>query len=1025
MLEFFFRHNRAVLVLWFILVSSGVYSCFVISKEQTPNMEIPYILVNTFLAGISAEDSAKFLSKELEDSLRSVEHLKKITSQSTENASRILLEFDIGFESNKALASIRNKLDQVVDKLPAGTFRPTVEQVSTMLIPAVTVTVSSNLGTEEAQKVATRLSEHLNSLPNVLSARVIGKRKKIVEIKIDPKRLLRYNISLDQVIYALNQNNTLILSGSFPESDYSLSTNGLVDQLSKLNEIPIPLHNGGVLTLKDIATIGTTLEKEKAISRINSRDTVVIEVSKIGSKNLLETVKQVRNEVSKMQESLPEEFFLSTEFDTSEEVKETLIDLKNSITLTVILVVAAMIIYTGWKMAFMTAFTVPGSIFVATFLLYITGFTMNIVVLFSLIMSVGMIVDAAVIVNEYADRKMLMGSSPRDAYTVSAQKMFWPVISSTATTLVVLVPLLFWPGLAGEFMKFLPITLIFTLSASVLMSLIFTPVIGSMIGTPSTADPVKISKIFAIDNGEPSAMDKISSKYYKLLERLLDHPKAVIKGMLIFILLSIGGYCLFGKGVQFLPTVEPKSSTILIKASENLTLKQKRDLVETAEKAICSAPEVKTCYTKIGTFDNSVIGSIQMEFTHWKNRRKIERINDEIETKMHSIKGIHFELFAQKDGPIQEKPIKVAISGKSHIEVTEAASLIKDLLSKISGTKSITSDTSTEKLGWRAQLDKYKAGLYGIDAATVGKYITLATEGATIGEYRGNDYDEKLDIVLTFPEDKKNFSSVLNLSIPSKKGMVQLSSFLSIDPEKKVQTIKRVNSEPTIHVYSDVKPGFLAHNIANTLKKEIKKIRELEQVNIKFEGEQENQNETSRFLLVAFFISVLCILLILLLQFNSFYQVMIILTAVILSTGGVAFGLLITHQPFIVVMSGVGIISLAGIVVNNNILLIDAYNEYMSESNDKKRSIMKAAISRFRPILLTSGTTVLGLLPMVFCITINFINLELSYGAPATQWWQSLATTVAGGLSLTTLLTLIFTPALLMLSPPSKRDIQH
>ncbi|KYH12328.1 efflux RND transporter permease subunit [Neorickettsia sp. 179522] len=1017
MLDFFLERNKAVLVLWFILIASGVYSCFVISKEQTPNMEIPYILVNTVLTGVSAEDSTRFLSKELEDALQSVEHLKSITSQSFENASSILMEFEVGFDSAKALASIRDKLDQVVSKLPKDTLRPTVEQVTTALIPAVVVTVSSDLGVEEAQRVATQLRTKLNALPNVLSTNIIGKRKKVVEIAIDPKMFPRYNIGLHNIVNTLHRNNILILSGSLPGSEYPVSTNGLVTHLNKLKELPISLNNGNILTLKDIADVNAVFEKEKAISRIGGVDTVVIEVSKASGKNLLETVRQVREEVSRMQATLPDGFSLSTEFDTSTEVKEVLTDLKNSIVLTIIMVVAIMVIYIGWKMALMTACTVPGSIFIAILLLYVGGFTMNIVVLFSLIMSVGMIVDAAVIVNEYADRRMLMGSSAREAYTLSAKKMFWPVLSSTATTLIVLVPLLFWPGLAGEFMKFLPITLIFTLSASVLMSVVFTPVIGSMIGTPSTSDPVEVSKIFAIDQADPSAMGKISGKYCRLLEKLLDHPKAVIAGIFIFLVLSTGGYYVFGKGLQFLPNVEPKSSTILIKAVENLTLAQKRTIVETAERTICETPEIRTCYTKIGTLGNDVIGSIQVEFAHWKKRRKIPAINDDIERRMQSIKGIQFELFTQEDGPIQEKPIKIVISGTSYGEVAQAAASIEEMLSKINGTKSISDDTSAQKLTWEGLIDRNKAALYGVDVATVGQYIALATSGITIGEYRGDDHEEKLDIVLTLPEERKSVSSILGMTIPSQKGMIRLSSLMRIEPVAKTTTVKRFNSEPTIHVYSDVQPGFLSHNIVKSLRKEIEKHKELSQLKISFKGEQQDQSETTRFLVVAFFVSTLCMVLILLLQFNSFSQVLIILTAVALSTGGVTFGLLITHQPFIVVMSGIGIISLAGIVVNNNILLIDAYNDYISESTDKKRAIIRAAISRFRPILLTSGTTILGLLPMVFCITIDLVNFTISYGAPATQWWQSLATTVAGGLSFTTLLTLILTPALLMLSP--------
>ncbi|AHX11141.1 acrB/AcrD/AcrF family protein [Neorickettsia helminthoeca str. Oregon] len=1017
MLDFLLKRNKAVIVLWLILIAFGSYACFVIPKEQAPSAEVPYILVNTVLGGISAKDSAKFLSQQLEDSLRSIEHLKEITSQSMENTSHILMEFDFGFDSAKAIASIRDELDKVMNKLPNNTFRPTIKRISTELIPVVAVVVSSDLGTEETLKIASKLQKRLNSLPNVLSTKMIGKRNTIVEITVDPKMLMAYNISMHNIVQTLTQNNILIPSGSFPGTEYSISVNGLVEQVNKIKELPVLAHGDSLLTIGDVAKVETVLEKEKSISRINGVDTIVVEVSKMIGKNLLETIQQVNAEVISLKRTLSEGVRISIEFDTSKEVTEVLIDLKNNVILTTILVVGVMAIYIGWKIAFMTAFTIPGSLLVGVLLIYVMGFTMNIVVLFSLIMSIGMIVDAAVIVNEYADRKMLVGLSPTLAYRAAAAKMFWPVLSSTGTTLIVLVPLLFWPGLAGKFMKFLPITLIFTLSASVVMSIVFTPVLGSMIGTPSTSDPDKIKRIAAIDSGDASAMSGIHAKYYKLLDKFLDYPKTLITSILMIVLLGIVGYWFFGKGFQFLPNVDPKSTTVLIKASDNLTLKQKRQIVESAEEKICSLPGIKTCYTTIGTLDNDAIGKIQIELIDWKKRRTVREINSEVEEKIASIEGIQFELLIQRDGPIQEKPIKIAVSGTSYENVRHGAMVIKSLITNIKGATSITDDAITEKLGWSIVIDKKKASLYGVDTATIGHYVMLATKGALVGEYRGDDYDEKLDILLVLPEKERNVASVMNMMIPSHNGLVPLSSFLTIKPENKVTSVKRVNSDPTIHIHADVLPGFLAHNIVSTLEKAIKNRPELSSLSIRFKGEQQEQEETSRFLLVAFVASVFCMILILLLQFNSFYQVFIIIAAVVLSTGGVILGLLITHQPFIVVMSGIGIISLAGIVVNNNILLIDAYNDYASESEDKKHSIMRAALSRFRPILLTSGTTVLGLLPMVGCITIDFINFGITYGAPATQWWQSLSTTVAGGLSFTTILTLFLTPALLMLMP--------
>ena len=1019
--DFFLQRNRATLLIFTIIILTGLNIFSIIPKEKTPDVKIPIIMVNSVLNGASPKDTERLLARPMENALRSVENIKKMTSVSTDGRAYVILEFSAGFNSDKALEDTRAKIDEITPDLPNEAKRPIVQEVNMSLFPILNVIIAGNFESRTMLQIAKNLQKSIEGLPNVLSVDIAGYRKDRVDVIIDPKILATYNLQIEKVAQMLRRNNQLIAAGKFFKSGYSVRVDGVLEKPDEILQLPIIADKDSVITIKDVAHALPTFEDPVSYARVNGKPAIVLEISKRTGKNIIETIEQVKGVVKKEKAFLPKSLQIMYSFDQSDQVKEVLNDLKNNIILAVIFVAVIMGIYMGTKIASIVAVCIPGSFLIGVIAVYMLGYTMNIVVLFSLIMSIGMLVDASIIVNEYADRKMNIGHTPMQAYKEAATRVFWPVVSSTVTTLVVFMPLLFWPGVAGQFMKYLPITLIATLSGSIFISLCVTPVIGGLFGGASTSDRAKIAKLQAIEGGDLNSVTGFVKKYYSLLQSVLKRPKTFVGAIVGSLFVAIISYGFIGKGVEFFPDVEPESSVISIRSQGNISLDTRDKIMAEVESKILDMKEVKIFYARAGTFSgpenntDDVIARIQMELANWQKRRKANEILKEVAKRLNGIPGVITEIENQKDGPSSNKPIEIQISGKNHESIKTATSQIKTLIKNIKGITNVTDDGSTPEIEWKITVNRNKASRNGIDVATIGEYIKMITEGALLTEYRPDYSDDEVEIRARFPKELRNISALKNIMIGTPSGSVPVASFIDIKPQLKLKQVHRVNSDRTTTITAGVLPGFVATNMVKKAQTALLNLNIPTDVSIKFTGEQEDQQEAKSFLTKAFVSALFIMVLVLLLQFNSYYQVFIIMTAVFLSTTGVFLGLILTNQTFGIVMCGVGIISLAGIVVNNNILLIDAYNEHVQNGENNKNAVIKAAVSRLRPILLTAGTTILGLLPMVLTINIDFINLEVTYNAPSGQWWKQLATSISGGLAFATVLTLFFTPALLLI----------
>jgi multidrug efflux pump len=684
----------------------------------------------------------------------------------------------------------------------------------------------------------------------------------------------------------------------------------------------------------------------------------------------------------------------------------------------------------GLRGGLIVGIAVPGSFLIGIMMLAGFGISINIVVLFSLIMATGMLVDGAIILVEFADRCMLNGMDRRTAYAEATKRMAWPIFSSITTIIAAFGPMAFWPGTTGEFMKYLPITLTATLFASLLMAMIFIPCIGALIGKPNGED-LHAAQAERLSAEQQLARARGLDWFYLIaLRGALRHPVIVIFVGLGILIGTVAASSIFSAGVEFFPDTEPNVAQVQIHARGNMSVNERDNLVKAVERDVLAMNsqhhDLSSVYsvTKADVGGRSggeelaedVIGTITLEFADWDARRKVDAILSDIRDRTASIPGLRIELTKEEGGPSGGKAVSLQLTSPNFAALEAAADLVRKKLETMPGLVDVQDSRPVPGIEWELDVDRGEAAKYGLDVTAVGDVIQLVTRGLKFGDYRPDDADDEIDIVARFPSEVRNISELDQLRIPIGGGSVPLSNFVSRTAKPKLALVHRVDGTRVIDVEADVKPGVQAYAELETIKAWLGTNPGLDpSVNIAFKGEEEDRAESANFLTLAAVATMFLITLILLLQFNSFFSVFLVLTAVVMSSIGVMFGLLILHQPFGIVMTGIGVIALAGIIVNNNIVLIDTYDHLKKTAKSRRDALLLTGVQRLRPVILTKLTTVLGLLPLVFHMTIDFTNREITFDAPSTQWWSPLAAAITFGVLFASPLTLLFTPCALEL----------
>ena len=1124
LIDYAISHARVFFGILIFIIAAGSSTYISIPKEAVPDVNIPIIYVSLSQKGISANDSERLLVKPIEDEVKTVEGIKEIRSTAYTGGGNVLLEFDAGFDADKAMDDIREKVDRAKGDLPNEADEPTVNEVNISAFPIILISLSGNLPDRTLQDLAENLQDEIETIPSVLEAKIGGRRNEQVDVIIDTLALEGYNINIENLINTVNQNNMMVSAGEQDTGDgsFNIKVPGLYETIDDVLDTPIKTFGDSVITFRDIAKVKRTFEDRKSYAYVNGKKAVTIEVSKRVGENIIDTIKKIKEVSEQVTKDFPPSVDISFSQDQSKTIQTMLNSLQNNVIAAIILVLIIILGALGVRSGFLVGVSIPGSFLSGILLLSIMGFTMNIVVLFALILSVGLLVDGAIVIVEYADRKIKEGLTIKESFAGASKKMARPIISSTATTLAAFVPLLFWPGLAGEFMKYLPITLICVLTSSLFMALLFVPVLGTIINTiarvflqfviPTLLSLIlfnifsiltnyvdinglkipltiikylaslalfiftfikiipsvyKISESINKKQGNISESSKILSSesdvsvitlkgfigsYAKLINFLLNHPaKVIVSAILILVGVSFA-YTKIGSGIEFFPEVEPELAKIVVYARGNLSAKEKRDYVSRVENIILKIQsknnEFKNIYALSGNISDQseasedFIGSISLEYNDWDKRRKSKVILNEILNKTKTIKGIKVESREQEGGPPTGKPINIKLTSPNKSLLLSESYRLKEFIDSYPELINIEDNFPAPGIEWEINVNRKQAAKFGANISTIGNVIKLATNGIKLGEYRPDDSNDSIPLYLRYPSEGRTLDIIQNLRVNTAVGLVPISNFVEIIANNRTGNIVRVNSKNAINIQADIEVGVYADAKVKEMEyvlginksppsfrgkpiENLKKFNLDPRIKVQLIGENQDQKEAQDFLSKAFAVALFMMLMILLLQFNSFYSSFLILFSVFMSTTGVFIGLMITGQAFSIVMTGVGVIALAGIVVNNNIILIDTFDFLKNKMPTVREAIIKTGAQRIRPVLLTTFTTVLGLLPMVTMTNVDFVTREITRGSPDTQWWVQLSTAIVFGLIFATILTLIVTPSALMLRENIKTWYQN
>ena len=1039
-IDYIMAARRTVVFLMLIVISIGLLTYINIAKDAEPDIDIPFIYIGVAHQGISPEDAERLIVKPLENQLKTIEGLEDMMATAVNGFGSVLLEFDIKFDKDKALGDVREKVDMVKSKLPSDAEEPVVLEFNMAEMPTLVISLSGDIPDRTLFYHAKRLQTKIEAIPGVLEAPITGDREDLMEILVSPSKLENYNISLMDLIKSITGNNRLVAAGSIDKGQgkFSIKVPAVYESAQDVYNLVIFSSGEGTVTLGDVAEIRKTYKDTESYARVNGKPAVALQVKKRIGENVLEINKIVREESEKYTNSLSENIKIDFTSDNSDYILEMLNSLQaaviNAIVSVMILVIAAL----GIRSALMVGISIPTSFLLAITILGATGGYINMMVMFGLLVSVGLLVDGSIVMVEYADRKMAEGLNRLDAYTQSYKRMLWPIVSSTATTLAAFLPLILWPGVSGEFMKWMPFMVSLVLISSLFSALIFIPVMGSLFGKTEKTNITRLNENFDINK-----LTGYTRAYVKILSKLIKAPIVTIVSSLIIVVILFNLYANFNAGARYSVEGDTNQMTVHVIARGNLSPSQKLTLALEVEDTVRSVKGIKTASSIIGggSVDQMImndsesrsdeIAMMMIELNPVHERRHADILREEILKKTSSIPGIFVEAYKIERKPESGKDIQLELTSLNNSELTKVTEKVSNKLKTMDGVIEVDDTRSLPGIEWVIKVDRELAGKYGVDVSIIGAIVQLVTNGILVDKYRPDDSEDEVDIRVRFPKEYRQLEQFDQLRIPTPDGAVPLSNFVKRIPQQRVSSIDRENGSRILKIRANtsIDPAtgkkILPFDKNLEISDWIKSQNFSNQVNIKFAGTNEDGEESAAFLGRAMLGALFLMFVILLTQFNSFYQAAITLSTVVLSTVGALTGLLITGQVFSVIMSGLGIVSLAGIIVNNSIVLIDTYNRLKDDKVDPIETIIHSAAQRLRPIVLTTATTMIGLTPVALQITIDWFGRSIEFGGLMSAWWVPFSTAVIWGLGFSSLLTLFLIPTLLALPIYIKNNKEH
>ncbi len=1038
------NNTRLMLALIVVTVVAGILAFMSIPKEADPDIPFPMMMVQVTYPGISPEDSERLLAKPLETNLRSIEGLKTITARAYQGVAVIILEFDVSFNKQKALEDVRAQVDATRARLPQEADPPSVMEFNSSLFPVISVALYGDVPERTMLKIAKDLRNDLKTIPSVLQADLSGARDEMLEIQIDPAKLESYGISQQEMFAAVSNNNRLIPAGSIDtgRGSFAVKIPGVLSSAEDVLNLPIRSTANATITLKDVASVRRTFQDPTSFATLNGKPTIAVDVTKRIGSNIIANNALVKEIVERDMKSWPPGVHALYLDDQSTQIRDQLGSLTDSITLAIVLVMIIVVAALGLRSGLLVGFAIPTSFLMAFLILNGIGYTLNFMIMFALLLAVGILVDGAIIVVEYADRKMTEGHPPRQAFAEAALRMFWPVVSATLTMIGAFLPMLLWPGIPGKFMSYFPITLIMVLGSSMIVALMFLPVLGGFFGKAPPRDEETERAIEASETGDWRDIPGITGWYAHFAESLTRHPWLVLFSAGGIAALVLVAFIFGNKGVEFFVNSDTDYARVLVSARGNLSIKEKRAIMMQVERRVAAVPGIKSIYASSGgqSFGPSSQGGVPVdniarigvELKDYRVRKAGRLVLEDIRKATENMPGVKVEVRQPQQGPPTGKDVMLDVSSDNYAALVQGTDQIRRHLDGLPELRDVEDTRPLPGIEWDLDIDRQMASRVGANAQSIGTAVQLVTNGVLVGKYRPDDSDDEVDIRVRYPSQARGIHALDELRVPTLAGVIPISTFVRPRAAQQVNSIERVDGHRVYHVRANLKPACAPGVTSVCLKTpvlpsaEVAKIKEWlatqklpPDVRVSFKGADEEQNKSGAFLIEAAFLALFLIAIVLLALFNSFYHAGLILVAVVLAMIGALLGMVVMGQTFSLIMSGTGMLALAGIVVNHNIVLIDTFHRLRDSGMDPIEAVIRSSAQRLRPVFLTTITAIGGLLPMMFAVEINFGTREITLGGPHASMWIQLSTAIVFGLAFSKMITLGLVPA--MLAMPYRR----
>jgi multidrug efflux pump subunit AcrB len=1103
--DYSIRHRLTIYVLTVLIAVAGITSYTSLPRESFPEVKIPLIFVYTLYPGVSPQDMETLVTRPMETEIKGITGIKEIRSTSSEGISTVEVEFSPDVDLDTALQKVREKVDLARPDLPPDVEDPRIQDVDFSQIPILVVSLSGDVGVVRLTDIADDLKDDLEAIPGVNRVQVIGSKKREVQVYVDPRRLSSYELSLADVVEAVGRENLNVPGGEIDVGSlkYLVRLPAEIERPEEIENFVVKVRNGAAIYVRDLARVEYGFEEDSTMSRVDRNASVTLTVEKRTGSNLIAVADAVKEELERQKATMPLGTSVTILGDQSKQIRSMVSELENNILSGLILVVVVLMAFLGFRNSVFVAVAIPLSMLLSFVVVQALGYTLNMIVLFSLILVLGMLVDNAIVIVENIYRHREEGKDGVTAASVGTSEVALPVISSTITTLCAFAPMLIWPGMVGDFMSYLPVTLIIGLTASLVVALIFNPTLCAYF---MTVPPAKSNEDGSKREGrflaayrkllayllEPAADEGTTGWFLRnwalplafvvlasiaasigLFAMLLESESAILFGSVAVLMgvaaaafalqgvlwlgwsllrrvtggssyvtdrrsgviwsmgavlaMTFVAYGFLGQGVEFFPEIEPEQIFVDVEAPSGATLETSDDLVHRIESRTGETRDLLHVVANVGSRGISIEGgdmggggggasnqsriTLDLDGREKRTQNSFETLA-EVRRAVSDIDGAEIKVEKPQEGPQVGKAVTIRIFGDDFDELFRLSQEIQNAIRSVPGLVNLDDDLDRGKPELRLHVDRVESMLAGLNTRELAATIQTAIRGTDVSEFRVGE-DEYDIVVRLAPEARGSLDDLGNLTVPDEDGIpIPLRTLVRLEPGVGPAAIRRVDLKRVVTIDGDVvrAQGRTDDSVRAEVAARIQGLDFPPGYRWNFAGANQEEKESQAFLQRAFVIAVLLILLVLVTQFDSIILPATIMVSVVLSLIGVFWGLILTATPFGIIMTGIGVISLAGVVVNNAIVLCDFIQQARAGGVAKTDAVIQAGTIRLRPVLLTAVTTVLGLIPLTMGINVDFFARSVTLGGESSQWWGPMGVAVICGLSVATVLTLVIVP---------------